>query len=487
MWLSPAGNLETRPSIKPIVNIGTEAPIQGIYYFTLGSYLIVASDNKLFKVGGAFHVEEIGLLSGENERVSMCQFLGKVYIASGGVLQVYDGSTVSLVEPATGMVPTPELDFITEWQERLWGFKGDSLYASGYRAVDDFGTADPSVANFSTGGHMEIRPGDGTSITGLCVFQGSPYLTKGSANGRAGSFWTITGSSFVAETTDPFSAKLVNNGVGCINPFTMHSSLNTILFAGPDGNIFSESQLDQYVYPQSMPANNRVIPAFLGDNEVACAMYQPKLGYYMVVLRNGATKYHEIWANHVGTNSWWLWQITNTEPCFIASGEKDIVYIGDLSGIVHIIDTKIYGTDGGNNLTKIENVWSGLSFGILDANSTRDKFFEWLFVDYLPLGQAGQMWVDYREGRGYTYAYTASALSGGAQTAMTVGWDYAVSQWDVPEIGWDMGGTVEVMNRINRRTSTLQIALNANTPFRLIGVSITGGMIATRTRSWFRG
>jgi hypothetical protein len=495
MWISPSGNLETRPSMIPIFQgIGR---VTGLFYTKLfdttlavfnGSYDLsgkwVKGDNMLYKWDGT-SLSSIGKLSGANLQVRIIEFLGKVFFASGGQLQQWDGTTLSVPAIKTGGNPIPSVDFIDTWQERLWGFRDQTLYISGYRDAGEFGATSGTATGF-TGGFIEIRPNDGTNISGFCIFQGGIYVTKSSEDGVKASFWTIEGSSFNATSTDPFAVKMINDAVGCVNPHTMCPTLNTVIFVGEGGTVYTEENIDVYAQPQSVAINQRVAPAFKGANSPLCAAYQPMLGYYVLLMGNESTSFSEIWAHHVGTKGWWRWELINNHPTCVSAGHRNELLIGDVDGVVYRLDEANYGIDGGNNITKRQSYTSGLTFGIIDANSTRDKFFEWLFVDYLPLGESGQMWVDYREGRGYTYAYTGGLLSGGAQTSKTIGWDYAASIWDTETVGWDMGGTVEVANRINRRTSTLQVALNANTPFRLIGVAVTGGVIATKFRSWSR-
>jgi hypothetical protein len=510
MWISPDGNLETRPSIVPIIKLPNGGRITGLFHSKMFNCTFIVSngtssegtpwvpgDNILFKLDTSTQppiATALGALSGKNEKVSIIEFINpmsetktdpNIFIASGGILEHYDGVSIKAYPKNTGSIDTPEMDYITSWQERLWGFKGNTIYASGYRDPGDFGPSSGEI-QLTTGGQIEIRPNDGTEISGICIFQGNTYVTKAEKGGTKGSFWTITGTSFHPESSDPITVKLINDGLGCVDPFTMLPTLNTVMFCGIDGQVFSQSEVDRYAYPQSVPTNQRVLPAFKGNNEPFVAAFQPRLGYYTVLMRNESSGFAEIWAYHVGTQGWWRWELINASPTFIAPGERDQLLFGDINGVISRMDLSSYGVDGGNDITRRQQYTSGLSFGIIDANSTRDKFFEWLFVDYLPLGDPGQMWVDYREGRGYTYAYTSGVLSDQNQTAKAVGWDFAVSQWDVPHVGWDMGGTVEVANRVNRRTSTLQIALNANTPFRLIGVAITGGVIATKFRSWYR-
>jgi hypothetical protein len=525
MWVSPQGNLETRPSFNAALPemsmLSTEEPfktrnggaVTGVYFSPAFRQLFFSKkmadgknhffryDQTLdFYMDGTTQVSaarELGVLTGTNDQVCILDFIdppntkvGRTYIASGGILQYWDGDNlVTQTKPASGsFANVPELDFIATWTDRLWGFKGHTIYGSGYRAPDDWGPID-GAGTGTTGGYIEVRPGDGAVISGFCIFQGQVFLTKAASVGHQESFWTISGTSFNAASSDPFSLTLINNGIGCRNPFTMVPVSNSFVFAGADGRIYNQESMDRYAFPESTPMNMKVISGFTTRTEPQCAAYQPNLGYYFVVNKEPTGPFYDIWALHLGTSAWWKWHLALDEnPTSICTGHKDALYIGTNSGMIYKLNTLSYGVDGGAGVKTLPFT-SGISFGIMDANSTRDKFFEWMFVDYLPLGHAGQMWVDYREGRGYTYAYTGSVLTSTSKNNASVGWDSPASMWDDPEevIGWDMGGTIEVKNRINRRSSTMQIALSANTPFRLIGVAVTGGMIATRDRYWTKG
>ncbi len=516
MWVSPAGNLETRPSILSATWVDTEdttgrptpirdgSPVTGVYFspsFKNVFFSKKKSDGKnyLFRFdpdldGDTQRIYEVGELTGDNDKVCIIDFMEptsasrtRVYVASGGVPQYWNGmSLMTQTKAGPDFAEVPELDYITTWTDRLWGFKGYTVYASGYRAPDDWGGA-TGASTGTNGGYIEVRKGDGADISGFCIFQGEIYLTKAAKVGHQSSFWTITGNSFNASSTNPFSLHLINNGIGCVDPFTMVAVSNSVMFAGSDGRIYSQSSVDRYAYPESTPENMNVIASFTGRTTPVSASFQPVLGYYFIINKESSGIYHDIWAYHIGTKGWWRWHLSLEEfPTCICAGERDTMYIGTSSGSVYRLDPATYGVDGGRGV-RSTNFTSTLSFGIIDANSTKDKFFEWLFVDYLPIGHAGQMWVDYKEGRGYTYAYTASALSEISRNSLSVGWDSPSSQWDNPEQGWDMGGTVEVKNRINRRSSTMGVTLSANTPFRLIGIAITGGLIATRDRFWHKG
>jgi hypothetical protein len=519
VWVSPAGNLESRPSVlgyTPEITLDqTSTPsntrdgsaVTGLYFSPSFKQLFMAKkksdgNNYLFRFDPDIdgdHVQELGLLTGKNDQVCMLDFIdppqekvGRVYIASGGVVQYWDGDVLTVQAIPTvapeKYAPVPELDYLAAWTDRLWGFKGHTVYGSGYRSPDDWGPKDGAQVG-PLGGNIEVRPGDGANITGFCIFQGAVYLTKAASVGHQSSYWTITGSSFLAASTDPYALQLINNGVGCTNPFTMTAVTNSVVFAGADGRIYSQESVDRYAFPEATPLNMKVITGFTGRAKPMCSAFQPMLGYYFLVSKEEDGPFYDIWCLHLGTNGWWKWHLAIDEyPTSICAGPKDILYIGTNKGMIYQLDSLSYGIDGGKGLKEVPYI-SSIHFGIMDANSTRDKFFEWLFVDYLPLGRAGQMWVDYREGRGYTYVYTASALSESSRNNASVGWDSPASKWDDEEgeIGWDMGGTVEIKNRINRRSSTMQIALSANTPFRLIGLAVTGGMIATRDRYWTKG
>lgn len=483
MWFSPLGYLETRPSVRRIshnesTNFG---PIKGMLYSETRQKLFVAAGTKFCVLDEDNKLTEIGDLTGNNDKVCLLEYLSNIYVASGGVLQVYDGTTLSVPTPAADTVPIPQLDYIQTWQERIFGFKNYTLWGSGYRTADDWGPISADVST-SLGGSIDIRPGDGGIIMGFIIFQGSFYIMKGNKAGLNGSFWTLTGSSFRDDSSDLYSLRLVNEGIGCVDPFTVAPAMNSVLFLGDGGNVYSQVSVDKYAFPQSMPVNQLVQDAFRTNLDPVCATYQPMLGYYFLIMSNFTTLFSEIWCYHEGTGGWWRWTLQDIRPTFACKGPRDELYFGDGDSRIYRLNHGYYGSDGDedSSLTYV----SGFTTYSIDTGNTFDKFWEWLYVSYLPLGGAGQMWVDYREGRGYTFAYTASVLSEHDDNLGVVGWDAIASQWDVPTFKWDMGRSIERRNRINRRAASLQLRLQSNTAFRLIGISLTGGTIARSIRGW---
>jgi hypothetical protein len=489
MWLSPDGYMETRPAVTRInSNTYTVAsPVRGLYFSELMGELMFVRGHELFSIDtGNGQITEYGALpSSTNPRVCMVDYMGMLYIATGSILVRLDPSDpaagVQTIPKAPDTADIPELDFLVAWQERLWGIKGETLWGSGYRTADDWGPADGSITT-SLGGHLDVRYGDGAKLTGMTIYQGGFYLTKGRSDGMVSSFWEVTGSSFRAESTDPYSLHLVSNGVACVNPFTMVPTLNSVMFMGNGGHVYSEQSMDKYVFPQSVPVNQRVAPAFRIDIEPLCAAFQPMLGYYFLLFGNPVSNYYTVWAYHPGTGGWWWWTLPTINAVMVAPGPNDQLYFGDDRGYIYKLNIGYYGKDKGPTVEQVYS--SGFSTAILDTASTRDKFFEWFYIDYVPIGHAGQVWLDYREGRGYTYIYTGSVFSDARVNQGVLGWDERASQWDSPEVGWDMGSPIERRNRVNRRASSMQISIQANTPFRMLGMALTGGTIAQRQRGW---
>jgi hypothetical protein len=264
----------------------------------------------------------------------------------------------------------------------------------------------------------------------------------------------------------------------------MHPILNTVMFAGPGGLMFTEKSVDQHVYPQSVPANDTVVLAFRNGTKPECACYQPTLGYYFLINAQQSGEYYEVWAYDSVTPGWWRWSLAGVNVTMVTDGPDQKVFFGSKDGKILELMNGLHGYDLDEQKSGGMRYSSGFTLQSIDANSTRDKFFEWFYIDYLPLGPAGQMWLDYREGRGYTYKYTSSALSGSEENALTVGWDTPISQWDKDGIAWDAGRTVEKANRVNRRSNTQQVSVYSNVAVRIVGLAINGGMIARKARGW---
>ena len=112
-YSSAPGKLRTRAGIgEPLAEFGNR--VNGLYWFA-GKLLAAVADGKLYDVATAEGetTSEIGALSG-SWRPVWCEYGGKLYIASHGKLQEYNGTTL------TTIVDSPNADFVYARAGRLF-------------------------------------------------------------------------------------------------------------------------------------------------------------------------------------------------------------------------------------------------------------------------------------------------------------------------------------------------------------------------------
>lgn len=458
-WLSEYGNLESRPGTVRITNSPGNGPVKGIYFSEALGKLLVAAGTNLYLVADDGAVTTLGALAGEAPKVSMIDFVGKVYIASGTGLQCYDGTSLSTVVKA-GTTDVPNLLYLVVFGDRLWGCEDNSRVAwSGVRSATDWGGG----ADL-TGGYVFVRDGDGAKISGLCLYQGGLLVAKSTSLGTKVSTWKVTGA-----TPAEFAVTLISEGVGSICLHAMDRMMNDAIFAG-NGGVYSYVMTQEYQYPQAFPLSLKVRPMY-DRFHPTIGRYHPRLGMYFLGTQEGA-----IFVYHSGAESWWRWTFSGFDASYLATGKGDVLLIGGSNGHVYRLDqTRNVWTDDGTAYVMM------LLSRVFDLDSPlRRKWLSWFYVDFLPFA-SGMLGVDYR--RGYGLEYQFSTVFPTETTEVPAGWDGSF-RWDTNGIGWDQGTVSTVRDRIGIQGDTIQFQFAATAPLRLIGMGLEGGVLWKRPLGW---
>lgn len=460
IWISPNGEIATRPGTSSLLTTPLPGPITGLHFSApLGAYL-VASAGKLYKLDTAAKTATLlGDLAGNaTNKVSFADFKSKCYVASGGVLQCYDGASFASVTSLTANPAPQKALYVVAQDARLWTGELESRlsYSGTYDPQDWGGAAENS------GGFLYIEDGDGAEITGLSLIEGVPIIFKG--NGDRGPY---TVARIDGTTPENFMTKTLTKGVSCINGHTIQPYLNDLLFVGQDG-VFSYQLLRDYVNPRPFPISLRVAPLFAAYTPHD-ATFDPKRGIYILAM-SGAVL---VW--HAGTESWWKLAFPFNVVATSIGGSGEILFGSDV-GQVYSMGSEI----AGNWLDDGEMYTSGFSTPAIHHNMPSvEKLFKWLYVAVSPLGP-GSFTISWRKDYGQI---SVASYGETLPDYLMVGWDGAF-EWDNPNIGWDQMTSVSRRRRLETRARDIQIRFNSMAPFKFLNASCSGALMGYMKDRW---
>lgn len=165
-WVSPEGKLEVRPGSTAICTNTAPAKIVGMGYYSTGDKLLLASNRHIYSVaraGGAPTDLGASKAATVSTPVVFAPFLGKVYIASGGTIQVYDGTTLADVTADENGLAVPSGTSLCVWMNRLWAIAESKANHSGAEDPTDWGR-DP-LADIIQVTNEAVGTGDGSNPT----------------------------------------------------------------------------------------------------------------------------------------------------------------------------------------------------------------------------------------------------------------------------------------------------------------------------------
>ena len=467
IWLSPMGEYETRPGFAKVTDAGTSHAIDGLYYSAETAKHLVASNNKLYTLDtstGA--LTEVGNLNGTNTATSFADFNGACYIAHGGTLQVYNGSTLADVTGSGDAAPA-DASFVKAMSTRLWvAGSGSTAYWCGANDPTDWGGDSPR-----TGGFAYIEKGDGGVLTGLGLIDGMPVLFKGGA-GRRKSITICAG-----DTPTDFVFKCVSEGTAATSGLAVDNLNGDMLFCAEEG-VQSLGMIRDYDNPKAFPLSLKILPSYTTYTPVS-ACSDPKRGYFYAVTSR------DVFAFHAGTKGWHRWVLNGITPKVIAQVSGDNIYIGASDGHVYRLSEGAY-LDGGAAFTWD---WATRAYDFGNVAYTnrsydsgapmRNKLIKWINLGYTPLSGSGTggMTVYYRTNYGQVDEASSSVTVSGDSS---VGWDGAFA-WDAAGVGWDETSYIEKRRRVHIVGSNIQFGFAGNVPVRLNGITVSGAVLSRTT------
>lgn len=451
MWVSPTGGYETRPGFAKVTSSGTSHAIEGIYYSPETGHTLVSSNGTLYSLNtGTGALTSIGTLNGTNTLTSFADFNGKTYIAHGGALQVFDGSTLSSVTGTDDPAPT-DACWVKAMSTRLWVAGADStVYWCGANDPSDWGGASPL-----TGGFAYIERGDGGRLTGLGLLDGMPVIFKG-GSGRRKSITVCLG-----DTPDEFVFRCVSDGTSAASGQAIDTLNGDMLFCAEEG-VHSLAMVRDYNNPKAFPLSMKILPPYTTYTPLS-ACSDPKRGYFYVITTR------DVFAYHAGTQGWHRWLLNGITPKTVAVVSGDNVYVGASDGHVYRLSDGAY-LDGSNGY-QWEWATKAFDFGV----PMRNKLVKWISVGYTPLSGSGSgaMSVCYRTGYGQeNIASSGISVSGGT----TSGWDGGFA-WDTENVGWDDVSYAERKRRVNIYGANVQFGFAGTAPVKFIGVTLAGTVL----------
>ena len=461
MWVSPKGDFETRPGLERITVSAFEGAVQGGYYSAALDRNLVAAKGFLYELDMFSGVASlIGPLSGDMSRVSFLDFRGECYVASGGVLQVFDGAGLDNVTSLTGNDPPLSARFLGTWNSRLWVAGADSqLRFCGFRDPQDWGGSSEDG-----GGLFYVEDGDGAEISGLGLVDGQVVIFKGSKEKGPWSVSKITGT-----TVEDFASGVISRGVACVEGHTVANVQNDLFFVG-NGGVFSLQQLENFKNPRAFPISLRIQPA-LNSYTPLSAVYEPGRGMYFLA----TSLAFFVW--HMGTEGWHQWKFAgDISPSSVWTGAGDEVYTGAQNGHVYRLSRAVYADDEAGYVSS----WSsGAQNG---GDPYAEKYWKWMHFSLTPLG-GGAASISWKKDFGTVRAHGEGIEVDGSQS---IGWDGGFA-FDIPGKGWDKASFISRRERLGFRARDIQMDFASTAPIRYVQAGVVGALLGRTKDKWEQG
>ncbi len=178
-----------------------------------------------------------------------------VYIADGGLLNFWDGSTLT-----ENIASTPAVETICAWGPRLFAVKNDTLYWSGTTA----GANGHTLGDAANGGGLAVvRTYGGQALVGLAPLKNSLLLFHKQAVSR-----------FTGATTDDINIEAGTNGVsGDLGTVAKRSivAIENVVYFLSDRGVFAATEMD--VQPVASPIEQTLAALTKTDWEKVSAVH----------------------------------------------------------------------------------------------------------------------------------------------------------------------------------------------------------------------
>lgn len=463
-WLSPNGEFEVRPGTTGILSSAVASSIRATFFFVPNDEIVFVSGTKIYKVartGGA--ATELGnLSSGSSEGyLTGAMFCGNLFIASGGALQYYDGT--SLASLTTGctysLAPPASVDLVAVIKNRLWLGNGSDINHSGVADYTDWGRdplAGEGNGELLNGGSFSVEKDDGDDIKAFAAFQENLLVFKGSNNNT---IHAITGT-----TSSDFYPVQKSKGLSCLHSMALGTVDSDVLFCG-NGGIYSYRVVDTVGNTQAVPLSLKIKPD-LDYANILGAAYSAHLGYFFVITEGNTT-----YLLHKPTGIWYRWRFAGFSPT--STGEhNDEVYFGGNDGQIYRLNLEA-STDDGNEFEAMAH----------------SKAFKGSSPKAINVKRA-YLWVKYRTtgiislaayGKLGEEKLKTGSNEGEGITRICFGGDGVVFGGDGVVFGRS-NPTKKVMFKINREADDVQVRITTTARIVLMHMSLDGAYLHKRGR-----
>ena len=468
MWVSPSGQFEARPGTIGLLKTLLPKPIKAIAFYPKSNKLLVASGSHLYLVDKTHTrhdatATDLGALNSitDDDNVSIAIFCGDAFIASGGVLQKYDGDVLTNLAVNSYSCPAPEsAGCLAVRGNRLWvgQHSGSKLWHSGINDPLDWGRDPASTEGQGedlNGGSFNVDKDDGGIISGISNFASDLVIFKA---GARNSIHKVTGNSSGAE--GDIKREQLAEGASALNHKLSAVVDRDILFSGVAG-VQSLQITDQLGNIASVPVSLEMKPIY-DQFQPQCMAFAPVFGVLFLVLGD----------NHVITyqrerQAWYPWRFEGFTPCFVDVVE-DKVYIGSTEGQIYLFDVEETTDDEipfSKNFTT-----PAMSF----SASTRQLRMAKFFMVYSS-NENGILNVDARLSYGTDYVHTQNVTS---ESTTNSQWD--ASGWDTLEAQWD-GSTLNIARvRIGIQGDNIQLRISSMAPLKVYDMWCHGAYLSKR-------
>lgn len=348
------GYITTRPGTKKYSSAATPAasPINGIAKFISGStvtVVITCEDGNLYKLDGTLAPVLIGALTG-SKRPSFAQLDGKLVIASGGVLQTWDG--VTLVNTTS-----PTMDYISQYAvrdvARIIGCGNstfiDRVWLSGSNGPENW-ALNATEANAK---YIDVGYKSGLDTIGVAVFKGDLFIFKRTIDKSE----TAIYRAIISGASTTWTCNQLTAYHGTLSEHFLKEGDNELLMMGIFGpsNIRTVDTSSDFPFAASTMAREIAgeIKLFLDSN--GFTIYDPIRGVMMYKPSKNSDIFY---CQSVYDGQWTYFRYNQNILCGIYVNGK--MLFGASNGYVYEYDTSLWQDDEVSYIMSIESKWFNL-------------------------------------------------------------------------------------------------------------------------------
>jgi len=341
-WINQFGEFEVRPGFTSILtNKLSSSSVKSIFYYEYSDEILFVCDVYLYAVassgGDPRLLGEVNSYD-DTSNITAVNFNENLYIASGGPLQVYDGSILTDVIAQEFSFSAPEeAGCVAVHMNRLWvgQYNGDNVYYSGVEDATDWGRdgaeAEEDEGLLLNGGSFSLDR-DGDVILATSTYLERLFFLKGS---HVNTVHEIMGTS-----ADDFYPKRKSSGLSASSAHLV-AETDKLMYFGNQTGVYSMQVVDQLGNVESLPESLKVGKIYQASTPSGMT-FSERYGYLFIINEDG-----ELLALHRGTGAWFLLIIDAFNATYVAGINREL-YVGDSTGQIYKFDESINEDDGSN-------------------------------------------------------------------------------------------------------------------------------------------